>query len=314
MALILLAPLTNPVKIGFVIACSTLTGVLSLIQQTYVMQCLKRGTSLLGRARALKVAFTVGPLAAVAGSLLAQFLLGSSGGKTPYHASFAMLYAIGVPCLILSAVLICRMQLTEVIEQTKRPLMKYLGQTVHDVLRYRPLLLICVIAAFHNLGMSVMPNLALYAGERTGRPAEHLVGLMMAIRFGSKSLAGGLLGTLAERKGTPAALVALDVFLLAAVVFGSFASGYPYLAVFALMGGAELAGVYDPNYCLSVSRPENGARNVSVLMIVSSLASIGGLINGVLGDLVGFRQVFSLRDSARWFRYRSFCVCRQKTR
>ena len=58
------------------------------------------------------------------------------------------------------------------------------------------------------------------------------------------------------------------------------------------MGGAETAGVYDPNYCLSVSRPENGARNISVLMIVSSLASIGGLINGVLGDLVGFRASF----------------------
>lgn len=292
MAIILLAPIANPVKIGFVIACSTLTGVLSLIQQTYVMQCLRRGTSLMGRARALKVAFTVGPLAAVAGSLLAQFLLGSSRGGTSHHAPFATLYAIGVPCLTLSAVLISRMRLEEAIEQAKRPLMKYLGQTIHDVLRYRPLLLICAIAAFHNLGMSVMPNLALYAGERTGRSSEHLVGLMMAIRFGSKSLAGGIFGTIAERRGTPAALIALDVFLLAAVVIGSVATGYPYLAVFAFMGGAELAGVYDPNYCLSVSRPENGARNVSVLMIVSSLASVGGVINGALGDHVGFRASF----------------------
>ena len=137
-----------------------------------------------------------------------------------------------------------------------------------------------------------MPNLALYGTERTGRSAEELVGFMLAARFGAKSIAGGLFGFLAERRGTPAALVVLEMFLLTAVVVGSFATGYSYLAAFAFIGGAELAGVYQPNYCLSISRTETGARNLSVLMIISSLASIGAAIHGLLSDFVGFRASF----------------------
>lgn len=287
----LLAPSPHAWKIAAVIVASILTGVLGLIQQTYVLQCLKRGTSLAGRARTLKMAYTVGPLAAVAGSLLAQFLLRREAPAQSL-TGFAALYGIAVPCLLLSAALISRMELAAVNEEEKPPFGTYLRQTVRAVLRYRPLLLICSIATVHNLGMSVMPNLALFAPERTGYAAEHLVGLMMAIRFGAKSAAGAGFGWLAQHWGTPAALLALDGFLLLALLAGSFAGGYWYLTAFAFMGGAELAGVYDPNYCLSISRAETGARNVSVLMIISSLASIGGAVNGLLSDLVGFRASF----------------------
>jgi MFS family permease len=292
MAMILMLPAPNVVKIGFVIAASSLTGVLSLIQQTYVMQCLKRGTSLVGRARTLKIAFTIGPIAAVLGSLLAQYLLHTHAADGNSLVSFAILYFVGVPCLLISAIFTSRMQLSDAPDELKPPFIKYLGQTMRAVARYSPLLLICAIATIHNLGMSVMPNLALYGTERTGRSAEELVGFMLAARFGAKSIAGGLFGFLAERRGTPAALVALEMFLLTAVVVGSFATGYSYLAAFAFIGGAELAGVYQPNYCLSISRTETGARNLSVLMIISSLASIGAAIHGLLSDFVGFRASF----------------------
>jgi predicted MFS family arabinose efflux permease len=140
--------------------------------------------------------------------------------------------------------------------------------------------------------MSIMPNLALYASQRTGRAAGALVGFMLAARFGAKAVAGGYFGYLAEKKGTPAALIALDIFLLTALTIASFATGYHYLAAFAFLGGAELGGIYHPNYCLSISRDETGARNVSVLMIVASLASIGSAISGLLSDLIGFRASF----------------------
>lgn len=293
MALVLPLPLSKSVKIAMVILTSCLTGVLSLIQQTYVMQCLKRGTSLVGRARTLKYAYSIGPLAAVVGSLFAQFLLNAYAGNDQSLGSFAILYGVAVPCLLISAIFVSRMQLADAFDEPKPPLFTYLGEAMRAVAGYRPLLLICCVATIHNLGMSVLPNLALYGSQRTGHAVGELVGFMMAIRFGAKSIAGGLFGFLAEKRGTPAALIALDVFLLAAMIVGSFATGYSYLVAFALVGGAELAGVYHPNYCLSISRTETGARNLSVLIIISTLASIGGTVNGLLSDLVDFRASFA---------------------
>ena len=54
----------------------------------------------------------------------------------------------------------------------------------------------------------------------------------------------------------------------------------------------ELAGVYFPNYVVSVSPPAEGARNVSILALVMPLVSASSVLHGVLADNFGFRGSF----------------------
>ncbi len=71
----LILPLGNSLRIAVVIGECLVYGLLNGIINIYQLQCLARGTTELGRARALKLTFGFGPIAAVAGSLGTQFVL-----------------------------------------------------------------------------------------------------------------------------------------------------------------------------------------------------------------------------------------------
>ena len=89
--ILLVFPVTDRVRIAAVIGHGVIQGLSSSVAFVYMWQCLKRGTTLDGRARALKLTFTVGPIAAVGGSLGAQFVLNHGIPAFEYPYDFAFL-------------------------------------------------------------------------------------------------------------------------------------------------------------------------------------------------------------------------------
>ena len=118
-------------------------------------------------------------------------------------------------------------------------------------------------------------------------PAE-MSGLMMAIQFGTKGLAGFALGLLYKRKGVRAPLFATTAAFGIALVWAWTVPGYGYLAVFAFVGAGQLGGIYFPNAVLSWSPSATAARDLSILGLASVMASIAPPIYGQVTDRWGF--------------------------
>jgi len=289
---VLVMPLSNSIRITAVIGQGLLQGFCGSTSLVFMYQCLGRGTTLVSRAVTLKLAFTVAPMAAVAGSLGAQFLLSHGIPWLAYPTDFAFIYFIATLCMTGVALLARRFDLTPVAEEERPALIPYLQDSVAQYVRVRSLVVLWVAYALWYSTLAAMPNLSLYAKEALGRDPKELSGLIMAIRFGGKSLIGYGLGVLALRSGIRAPLVATVSLLGASTVWAWFAPGYSYLLSFAMMGGGELGGAYFPNYIVSVSPVAWGVRNLSLLTLATPFASLGALLHGAFADRWGFHASF----------------------
>ncbi len=122
--LTLLLPVSNGSRILAVVLQGLLQGLSGSVSLVFMVHCLRRGTTPEGRALALKKTYTAGPVTAVAGSLGAQYLLGS--GKLSYPLDFAFIYAVGALCVVGVAVSSTRFVLPPVDEEPRTGLVAYL--------------------------------------------------------------------------------------------------------------------------------------------------------------------------------------------
>ena len=296
--LVLVLPLPDPVRLWAVVAQGLAQGFSSNIAHVYSHQCMKRGTTLEGRARALKWAFSLSPMAGVAGSLWAQFLLDGGIGGLLFPHEFALLYLTAIPCMVAVAILNSRYQLLPIQEERHPPLLPYLWRSIQSYWSVRLLLLVWFAYLFWYLTINIMPNLALYAREALGREPQELSGWMMALRFGFKCLGGLLLGVISIRWGFRAPLFACVFLVGSAVLWAWLVPGHLYLLAFGIMGAGELGGVYFPNYVISISSASAATRNLAILSLVTPVSSIGPALHGGLTDLHGFSASFAFGLSA----------------
>ncbi len=221
--LALAAHLPNWVPLTVLIVLGLLQGISATTAQVFTFQCLARGTTIEGRNRAFKRTYFLTPICAVIGSLAAQHVL--SGGmqsvKFPYN--FALLYAVGFVCM--AAVTLCGslFQLVPIPDQPRRPLYLQLRECVRDYTSSRPLVLLFCVYALWYCALNITPNLALYAGHAIGHGSKEVSGLIMALRFGCKSIGGYALGALALHKGIRNSVMMCSVLLVAGILWvGSF--------------------------------------------------------------------------------------------
>ena len=293
-ATVLLLPLDDSTRIAVVVGQGLLLGLAASLNQVFMFQCLGRGTTEKGRARALKLTYTVGPLAAVAGSLAAQFILGGGIGTLFYPRDFAFLYLVGVSCCGLIAWFGSQFELDPLPEESRPSLLPYLRESFRHYASFRPLVFLWVAYLLWYSTLMAMPNLSLYTRQAIGRDPKDLSGLIMAIRFGSKAVGGYVLGVLNIRYGIRAPLIVTVLLLGTAMLWAWVAPGYSYLLAFGLMGAGELGGAYFPNVLLSLSPLVDGARNMSILNLASVVASPSPVLHGMLTDHWGFQASFSL--------------------
>ncbi|MBM3803770.1 MAG: MFS transporter [Acidimicrobiia bacterium] len=287
-------PLANSIRIAAVVGQGLILGLSGSVSQVFMLQCVGRGTTMEGRVRAWKLAYGLGPIAAVAGSLTAQFILNRGLPFLPYPYDFAALYFIGVPCLGGVALLSRGYELVLVEDETGRaPFLRYLAGAVKSYLAVRPLVYLWFAYVLWYSTLMAMPNLSLYTRQALKRDPAELSGLMMALRFGFKSLGGFALGALNLRRGIGAPITTTILLVGGALVWAWFVPGYPYLLTFGMMGAGELGGAYIPQYALAVSPSELGPSNLSILTLATPVASISPVLHGVLTDLFGFKASFA---------------------
>ena len=81
------------------------------------------------------------------------------------------------------------------------PLVQYLIRSLKVFFQVRALALAGVAYVFFFLSLGGMSNLSLYTKEALGRDPKDFSGLIMALRFGFKCIAGYVLGVIAHRWG-----------------------------------------------------------------------------------------------------------------
>jgi hypothetical protein len=288
----LLLPLENSVRIAAVIGQGLIQGFTASTSLVFMFQCMGRGTTTEGRAKAFKLAYGVGPVAAVGGSLGAQFVLNQGIPFLDYPYDFALLYLTGVACSVGVAYVCRKFVLVSVMDEARAPFLSSLFNSVKSYFRVKSLTLLWLAYVLWNSTLSAMPNLSLYTKAAIGREPKELSGLIMALRFGFKSLGGYGLGLITPRWGIRAPLITTVALAGGASLWSWMAPGYSYLLAFGLMGAAELGGAYFPNYTLAVSPPERGARNLALLTLATPVASLSAILHGTLADSYGFPASF----------------------
>jgi len=291
---VLVMPFDNTIRIACVIVQGLLSGILGSASGIYMFQCLGRGTTSEGRARTLKWTYTSGPLLAVAGSLGAQFILNGGFRTLRYPYDFALLYFIAVPCLVLVSLLSSKYDLPAAQEENHGSFIRYAADSVTTYMQSRVLILLWAGYFFWFCVLNSMPNISLYTKIAIGVDPKELSGLILALRFGFKAIAGFALGAIALRWGVRAPVVTSALLFLASIVWAWAMPGYLYLFAFGLMGAAELGAAYFLNYVIDVSGPATGARNLAVLQLAVPASSLAPVLHGALTQRYGFRASFVL--------------------
>ncbi len=292
--LTLAARLPAWIPLTVLIAQGLLQGFTASTAQVFTFQCLARGTTIDGRNRAFQKTYFLTPVCAVGGSLGAQHILNGGFPAVRFPNDFAMLYAIGFVCMTAVTGFSMMYQLAPLADEPRVPLFQHLAESVRDYSRSRALVLLFLVYVLWNCALSITPNLSLYTREVLGRDPKELSGLIMAVRFGCKSIGGYLLGAIALRYGLRSSVMTASLLLAAGTVWGWGVPGYAFLLAFGFLGGGELGGAYIPNYGVSLSRAENTARNVSLLTLAQPVSSFSPALFGFLADRWGFGASFGL--------------------
>jgi hypothetical protein len=292
-AIALVTPLPAAWKLGILIAQGLCQGLAGSVSDLFTLQCLGRGTSVTGRSRILQRTYAFTPAAAIIGSMGVQYILNPGLPSVRYPYDFALVFGIGAACAGGLTVLSGLYRLTPPPEEPRRPLIPFLWAGTREFLAVRPLLLLWLAYLFWNCSMLSLTNITLYVKHALGRDPSDFSGAMMAIQFGGKALCSYFLGWLAMRRGLRTAALGTFLFQALSILWAWTVPGYSYLLSFAWMGAAMLAGVYVPNFVLTLSKPAVSLRNLSVLSLAGPASAFAPSIYGALAERFGFEASFA---------------------
>lgn len=285
-------PLPGGLRILTVVLQGLLQGLSMSTSFVFMMQCLRRGTTQPGLARALQRTFALTPICAVAGSLGAQYILnpGIAGVRFPHD--FALIYALAVPCSLGIAAAARSFRLVPVAEETRPAFFEFALGSARVFFGSRTLLLVWVAYVLWYASLAATSNLTLYTREAMGREPADFSALMMAIRFGCKAAGGFALGWLALRAGLRGGVFGCAGLLAAGCLWAWLVPGMPYLFAFGLLGAGELGGTYFPNYVSSLSAASHSTRNLALMTLATPVSSFAPVLHGFLTDRFGFAASF----------------------
>ena len=297
-AAVLWIPGPNWLRIAVVIAHGAVVACSSGTAWVFEWEFLGRGLSESRRGPMFAVAFSVGPIFAVVGSLGAQLIINheifgwtpSFWREIPYPVNYTVLYAAAAPLLLLVALIVSRyvVPLPAVDSQRKPFLSGVFGGFGHFI--SHPLILVaCIAYLLIYSGNMIQNNMVLYTREAVGLAEDAFVGYQLAIRFGCKVLAGLLLGWVLSRTNPRMNLFLTALLLIFSVLWilmakSLFGSGLLFLLAFGLNGAGELMGVYYPYYVLCLSPKSQMRRNMAFVMLLSAPVGFAPALYGAISD------------------------------
>ncbi len=290
--LTLILPLPDGVRIAALSIQGLFQGLSGSTSHVFMIQCLGRGTTAVGRANALRRTFTITPIAAVAGSLLAQYVLNPGLPGVKYPWDFALLYGIGFPCILGVAMLSSRYRFAEIPEEPRQPLGRFLAVSIKSFFSDPALARVWIAYLLFYMSLGVTSNLSLYAKEALGRDPTDFSGITLAIRFGCKAIGGLAIGWIAVRHGFKVAALACMGLLAASGLWAWAVPGFPYLLSVGLLGAGELGGMYIPNLVATLSSVADGPRNLAINALATPVSSFAPVLHGWMTDRFGFASSF----------------------
>ena len=304
-------PLPALVRMSAVILYGGLAGAAIGVRNVYLWEIVNRGIAGELRGWAYSLSFGVGPLFAVAGSLLAQLLLtgqvelplpSPTEGFTltrlqmtplAFPLNFLTVFGATVPVLGLAAILASRFKLPTC-EEEQRPLrlVASIAQSVGEMNRDRILLLAIVAYVLVDAGGTITNNMSLYNAEILHSSAAQFAGYQNALRFSCKMIVGLVLGWLLVRTHAKMGMVVTALFCISGILGALTLSNSAFLLCFGLMGAGELYGIYYLNYIMARSHPGRLRQNMAMLQLLSLATSIAPAAFGALGDNYGLPTSF----------------------
>lgn len=297
--MVLLAPLSNDVKIAAVVVEGALTGGALTVATMFLFEAIGRGVAPSRRGAALALGYGVGPFLALLSSLGAQVLR----DRTDPQAAAVALFAGSAPIMALAAFFSTRLVVPLPAQEiARRPFFPSVFGGLGVFLRRRVFLVITIVSILGFAFYSIGPNLNLYTKAAVGEEPEKLVGYQLALRYGFKGVCGLLFGWLLTRTNPKVGLLAPAFFGLAGVVWALLVPGWWFFLCFGLVGAGELFGVYSTNYILSASSGADTRRNMGFASLMMFPAAPAGALYGAVSDYVkgraseaaGFRASFAV--------------------
>lgn len=310
-AALLYWPTPTGLRLSVVVLYGGLIGSALGVLNPFSWELISRGVAPRRRGTAFALAFGLGPLMAVAGSLSTQLVLSGSievpwlmpsgelgmvsVGIAPlqFPSNFAVVFAATFPILVLAALLSSQFVLPLSGEEPARPpftaaLLLAARELINDrVLRTAIMAYVLVDAA-----CSVVNTMSLYTSEVLGSPAEDYAGYQNALRFGFKAMAGLFLGWFVRRTHAWNGMLATGGLALGGVLWVLLMPRAWFLISFGLMGAGELYGVYYPNYIMLRSRADRVRHNMAILQLFGLATSLAPSALGAISDAYGFTAAF----------------------
>lgn len=290
MAVVLLLPVATEVKVAVLILQGAIVGGSRTVAVAFEFEVLGRAVSSARRGKALGLAYGAGPILAILGSAISQWLLSGKLGpwllphlEGPYN--FAMLFAASVPVMALGSILASRYIIPAEAQEPPRPPFlqgvfggfgKFLAQ---PIIRRAMIVAIIVLA-----GYTIISNMTLYTREVLGVAPAEVTGNLLMFRFACKAVTGLFLGWVLARTNPKVGVLLTAGLGLTSVLWATLAPGKWFLFSFGFMGAAELFGIYVTNYILCCSPRTEMRRYMAFTMVTLFPAAFAGILFGAISD------------------------------
>jgi hypothetical protein len=281
---VLVLSLPVSVRLAVTILHGLLTTALLLTATVYFWEAVLRGTGEAVRGRMFSLSFGIGPLFAVAGSLITQGAL----DELPYPSSFCLVFLGEAVLMLVAAVAVQFFHLPpDGAIVPRESLGDYLFGGLRAFCSSRILVTVTLAYLLTLIGFMALNNASLEVKVVLGKEPEQLSGWISALRYGTKAAAGAGLGLLLTRRGVRTCSLATVVALITGVLWTLAVPGYFFLLAFGFFGASELSGVYFPYYVATASRPERVKRNSALYALVGYLGYLAAAVHGVVADSYG---------------------------
>ncbi|WP_040591635.1 MFS transporter [Schlesneria paludicola] len=292
-ALAILSPIPNALKVAAVITQGIVTGGALTTVTMFLFEVIGRGASPSKRGQALSLGYGRGPFLGLVGALVLQLcldgrLFGLRLAAAPYPWNFALPFLASVPIMGAAAWLSTHFVIApEKVEATRQPFVSNVFAGFGDFVGNRWLRLTFLVGVLSFWGFSIGNNMTLYTKEVLGVAPETLVGYQLALRFGFKIGSGLCMGALLAYAGPRATMLVTALCSVAGVVWAMLVPGYWFMLSFGLLGAGELFGVYMTNYILSCSPKSHTRSNMGFASLAMMPAAPAGALFGAISDHYG---------------------------
>jgi hypothetical protein len=308
----LVLPVPDSLRLILVIAHAAVLGAARTTAVACEFEVLGRAVSESRRGPALGLAYGLGPVWAVGGSLASQLLLNNTveipgfgaltiaGWEMPFN--FATLFAASVPMMALAAILaVCYVIPLPEREPGRQPFLEGVFGGLGRFLGHRVALLATVIAVVVMSGLNGISNMGLYTEKILGVPPADLAGYQNTWRYFCKGAAGLFFGWLLTRTSPRALVIVTTTVGLAGFAWVLVTPPSLFLLSFGLVGAGQLFGIYITNYILCCAPAAQMRRYMAFTMLAMfPVAATGPLFGGIVDSYgsaeraLGFRYSFAV--------------------